>query len=301
MCMVKETAGMNDFFDAIYRFIDSVLPFYWTANTFMKRAFLAVIFIAPTCAAIGVPATNFRMIFFSHSMSHSAFAGVALGILTGIEPRLAMILFGVVISIVITNVRRRSELAYDTVIGVFLSLTVALGIVIVSRNPAVMRSLEAIIYGDILTINENGILFYILLFFATMIFLYFSYNRLLLKAINERLAYSHGVRTAFYDYTFAIFLAVITIASIRAVGLLLVTALLVVPAGAARNISRSARQQFWFSIIIGIFSGVSAIILSAYYNFATGATIVLVSGIIFLFTQYAPKLIKSLRGKKANN
>lgn len=292
---------MSAFFDAVYRFMDSVLPFYWAGNVFMKRALLAVIFIAPACAAIGVPATNFRMIFFSHSMSHSAFAGVALGILTGIEPRVAMILFGVIISIAITNVRRRSELAYDTVIGVFFSLTVALGIVIVSRNPAAMRSLDAIIYGDILTINENGIIFYVILFFATMAFLYFAFNRLLLKAINEQLAYSHGVRTAVYDYAFAIFLAVIITSSIRAVGLLLVTAMLVVPAGAARNISRSARQQFWFSILIGTFSGVSAIILSAYYNFATGATIVLVSGIIFMITQYAPKLIKSLRSRKTKN
>jgi zinc transport system permease protein len=289
---------MSSFFDAIYHLIDSMLPFYWISNAFMKRALLAVIFIAPTCAAIGVPATNFRMIFFSHSMSHSAFAGVALGILTGIEPRLAMILFGVIISIAITNVRRRSELAYDTVIGVFFSLTVALGIVIVSRNPVVMRSLDAIIYGDILTINENGIMFYFILFILTMLFLAFSYNRLLLKGINERLASSHGVRTAYYDYAFAILLSVIITASIRAVGLLLVTAMLVVPAGAARNISRSARQQFWFSILIGTFSGVSAIIITAYYNFVTGATIILIAGIIFMLTQYAPMLIKRIKDLK---
>jgi len=286
---------MSGFYDAIYRFIDNILPFYWTQNMFMKRALLAVIFIAPTCAAIGVPATNFRMIFFAHSMSHSAFAGVALGILTGIEPRLAMILFGVIISVAITNVRRRSELAYDTVIGVFFSLTVALGIVIVSRNPAVMRSLDAIIYGDILTINENGITFYFVLFVMTMLFLAFTYNRLLLKGINERLASSHGVRTAYYDYAFAVLLAVIVTASIRAVGLLLVTAMLVVPAGAARNISRSARQQFWFSILIGTFSGVSAIIISAYYNLVTGATIILISGIIFMLTQYVPIVIRRVR------
>jgi zinc transport system permease protein len=282
---------MSVFFDTIYRFIDSVLPFYWTNNLFMKRALLAIIFITPTCAAIGVPATNFRMIFFSHSMSHSAFAGVALGILTGIEPRLAMILFGVVISAVIINVRRRSELAYDTVIGVFFSLTVALGIIIVSRNPSVMRTLEAVIYGDILTINDNGILFFFVLFVVTMLFLAFTYNRLLLKGINERLASSHGVRTAFYDYSFAMLLSVIITASIRAVGLLLVTAMLVVPAGAARNISRSARQQFWFSILIGTFSGVCAIILTAYYNFAAGASIILIAGIIFMITQYIPMLL----------
>jgi len=285
---------MEAIFDAIYRLIDYILPFEWARYMFMKRALLAIILIAPMCAAMGVPATSFRMIFFSSAISHSVFAGVALGILIGIDPRVSMVLFGILIGLGIINVRRRSELAYDTVIGVFFAFTVALGIVIISTRPGVMRTLDVIIYGDILTISNPEILLFFMLFVATFAFLGYSYNRLMLKGINDRLASAHGVRTKYYDYAFAALLAIVITASIRAVGLLLVTAMLVVPAGAGRNLARSARQQFWFSMLTGTFSGVAGLIVSSYWNTATGATIILFSGIIFMLTQYLPLAVRKL-------
>ena len=285
---------MEAVFDAIYRLIDFILPFEWARYMFMKRALLAIILIAPMCAAMGVPATSFRMIFFSSAISHSVFAGVALGILIGIDPRVSMVLFGILIGLGIINVRRRSELAYDTVIGVFFAFTVALGIVIISARPGMMRTLDVIIYGDILTISNPEILLFFVLFVATFAFLGYSYNRLMLKGINDWLASAHGVRTKYYDYAFAALLAIVITASIRAVGLLLVTAMLVVPAGAGRNLARSARQQFWFSMLTGTISGVAGLIVSSYWNTATGATIILFSGIIFMLTQYLPLTVRKL-------
>ncbi len=285
---------MDSVFDSIYRLIDFALPFDWTRYMFMKRALLAIILISPMCAAMGVPATSFRMIFFSSAISHSVFAGVALGLITGMAPGISMVLFGVIVGLGIIHVRRHSELSYDTVIGVFFSFTVALGIVIISTNPGVMRTLDSIIYGDILTISETEICLFSLLFIVTFAFLTSSYNRLILKGINDRLASTHGIRTKYYDYTFAALLAIVITASIRAVGLLLVTALLVVPAGAGRNLARSARQQFWFAVLIGAFSGVAGLVVSSYWNTATGATIILFAGIIFMLTQYLPWVLKKL-------
>jgi zinc transport system permease protein len=191
-------------------------------------------------------------------------------------------------------VRRRSELAYDTVIGVFFAVTVAVGIVIISLYPRVMRATDAIIYGDILTISEAEIAGFFALFLVTFGFLAYCYNTLMLKGISDRLASTHGIRTKYYDYAFAGLLAVVITTSIRAVGLLLVTAMLVVPAGAARNLARTTRQQFWLSIAVGTFSGVSGLILSSYLNTATGATIILTSGVIFLLTQYVPRVFGKL-------
>jgi zinc transport system permease protein len=246
---------------------------------FMQQAMVGLLLLAPMTASMGIQVVNFRMAFFSDAVSHSAFAGVALGILFAFDPHLTMPLFGILVGLGIVLVKRTSSLSTDTVIGVFFSGVIAFGLAVVSRDPASTRNLQMFLYGDILTIDNRDIVFLLGLF---LVFFYYqarAYNRLLYIGINPTLARTHRVSVGFHQYTFAAFLSLVVMFSVWAVGVLLVTALIIVPAAAARNFARSAGGMFWWSLIISLSSAVAGLILSAqdFARAATGATIVLVA------------------------
>lgn len=275
---------MEALFATIYQTMNALLPWEWLAWTFMKRALLAIILITPMCAAMGVEVVNFGMAFYSDAISHSAFTGVALGILLAVDPQITLILFGLLVGLGITCVRGKSNLSADTIIGVFFSFVVALGIVIISARKGLTRNLESVLYGDILTIADTEIAWMALLALVVSVFLIFNYNRLLFLGINRHLAQSRGVQVAFLEYMFAILLALVVTVSIRAVGLLLVTALLVIPAATARNLARNASQMFWHAIILSLISGISGLYLSYHWDSATGATIILFGSGLFILS-----------------
>jgi len=141
-----------------FALMDRLLPFAFTEPAFMKRALLALLFTAPAAAAIGVPLVQHRMAFFSDAIGHSAFTGVALGILLGVSPSWTMVAFGVLVAVAITLVKGRTELSSDTVIGVFFSTVVALGIAIISREKGLTRNLQAFLYGDPLAVTDAELL-----------------------------------------------------------------------------------------------------------------------------------------------
>ena len=250
----------------------------------MKRALLAMLLIAPATAAIGVPLVQFRMAFFSDAIGHSAFTGVALGILLGVSPTWTMAAFGALVAVGIVLVKGRTDLSADTVIGVFFSTAIALGIAVISRAKGLTRNLQAFLYGDPLAISDAELAWLLLLLFLVSLFLVVAYNRLLLLGIHEGFARAKGVRVRAVEVSFALTTSLVVTAAIRTVGILLVTALLVIPAAAARNVARGAAPAFLFSIIIAIFSGICGLTASYYLDTATGATVVLVSSACFILT-----------------
>ncbi len=275
--------------------IAGMLPFECMKLRFMQEAFLGVLLTAPLAAAAGIQVVNFRMSFFSDAIGHSAFAGVALGLIFGLSPDLTMPLLALVIGIGIMAMKQRSALSSDTVIGVFFSAVVAFGLALVSRNPNVARDMQVFLYGDILTVTHNDLLYLFLLFCVFFVFQVFAYNRLNAIGIHEQLARTHRIHTAFYQYVYVALLSLVVIFSVKSAGVLLVTALLIVPAAAARNLSKSSGMMFWISIIIGVCSGISGLLISAqpWAETASGATIVLCACVIFcislLFGVLKPK------------
>lgn len=275
--------------------IAGMLPFECMKLRFMQEAFLGVLLTAPLAAAAGIQVVNFRMSFFSDAIGHSAFAGVALGLIFGLSPDLTMPLLALVIGIGIMAMKQRSALSSDTVIGVFFSAVVAFGLALVSRNPNVARDMQVFLYGDILTVTHNDLLYLFLLFCVFFMFQVFAYNRLNAIGIHEQLARTHRIHTAFYQYVYVALLSLVVIFSVKSAGVLLVTALLIVPAAAARNLSKSSGMMFWISIIIGVCSGISGLLISAqpWAETASGATIVLCACVIFcislLFGVLKPK------------
>ena len=251
---------------------------------FMQQALLALVLLAPMTAALGVQVVHYRMAFFSDAVGHSAFAGVAAGLILGIHPHISMPLFGLGVGLVIMFMQRYSALPSDTVIGVVFSAVVAGGLAVVSRDNTIARDLQQFLYGDILTMTEADICWLILLFAAFLLFQIFAFNHLLYAGTSGIIARAHRIRVALYEYCFAALLALVVMFSVWGVGVLLVTAMLIVPAACARNFAQTAGGMFWWAILVSLTSSVAGLSLSVqpWMGTATGATIILISCVWFV-------------------
>ena len=261
-----------------------LLPFDCLQARFMQQAMLGLVLLAPMAAVMGVQVVNMRMAFFSDAISHSAFAGVAIGLILSIDPDISMPVFGILVGLAIVGTLRRTSLSSDTVIGVIFSAVMAFGLAVVSRHNTIARDLQQFLYGDILTISQNELWCLLAIFVVLILFQLVGYNRLLYVSLDPVLARAHRVRVALYQYCFAALLALVVMFSVRAVGVLLVTAMLIVPAASARNLAGSSGSMFWWSLLVGLSSAMCGLILSAqeWVGTTSGAVIILISCLWFL-------------------
>jgi zinc transport system permease protein len=280
----------------LYELVPKILPFDCMRMRFMQQALVGLVLLAPMAAAMGVQVVNFRMAFFADAISHSAFAGVALGLIFAVNPRWTMPAFALLVGLGIMASQRRSALSSDTIIGVFFSAIIAFGLAVISRDRSVARDMQAFLYGDILTITDFEIRAMMLLFVVLMAFQAYGYNRMLYIGLNPVLAQAHRVRVAAYQYIYAGLLSLVVIFSVWAVGVLLVTAMLIVPAAAARNFARSAGAMLWWALLVSATSAVLGLLISAqdWARTTTGATVILVAFVWFLVSAAAA----ALRGER---
>ncbi|NLP48329.1 MAG: metal ABC transporter permease [Clostridiales bacterium] len=276
----------------VYDAMDFLLPFQWVSYAFMKNALLAVLLISPLFGLLGTMVVSNKMAFFSDALGHGAFTGIAIGALFGLlNPVIAASVFSVLFAILITVIKDKSREATDTIIGVFSSLAVALGLVLISMGGS-FNKYSSYLIGDLLSISVAEIGVLVLVFLLVMLIWFFIANKLLLISVNPSLAASRGVKTLPLEIVFTCIVAVIVTISIQWVGLLIVNSMLVLPAAAARNVARNTRQYTFTSVLIALISGILGLIGSYYLNTATGATIVLVSGVLF-FLSLAVKRVRS--------
>lgn len=267
-----------------YSLVDFLLPFGWLQHAFMKNALLGVLLVTPIFGLLGTMIVNNQMAFFSDSLGHSALTGIAIGVIMGIKnPIWSMLFFSVLITIAILVVKEANTASTDTIIGVFSSTAVALGIVILSRNGG-FNKYSVYLIGDLLSINPTDLLTLSIVFVLVIVLWIVIFNRLLLASMNPSLALSRGINVRLYEYLFAMMMAVIVTISIQWVGILIISSLLILPAASSRNIANNMRQYHVYSVLIALISGVSGLILSYYWGTATGATIVLISSAFFAVT-----------------
>lgn len=273
-------------FDTLYNAIDLILPFQWLSYTFMKNAFIAIVIITPLFGLLSTMVVSNKMSFFADSLGHGAFTGIAVGILLGgIDPMWGATLFSICFAIAITIIKNKGTSSTDTIIGVFSSTSIALGLVLMSFSSSLSK-FSSYLVGDLLSISQNQIILLIFVFIAIIVLWSLIFNKLLVTSLNTSLANSRGMNTLLIEIIFTCTIAVIVTITIRWVGLLIINSLLVLPAAASRNISRNIRQYHLFSILIAIFSGIVGLIISYYLNTVTGATIVLVASVIFFITLF---------------
>lgn len=274
-----------------YSFVDTVLPFSWVQYAFMKNALLALLLVAPLFGLLSTMIVSKGMAFFSDSIGHGAFTGIAIGALIGgIKPIWAAILFSVLFAIIITLVKNKSKASTDTIIGVFSSIAIALGLIIISIKGS-FNSFSAYFVGDILSITPYELSLLLVVFIVILVLWFLIFNKILLVSINTSLAKSKGINSLLYEMLFTSAIAVVVTITIGWVGLLIINSLLVLPAASARNISNNARQYHIASVSFALFSSVLGLIISYFLNTATGATIVIISAIIFFISLTLKKKI----------
>ena len=276
--------------DAIYAILEFLLPFEFIDYTFMKNALLAILLITPIFAILGTMIVNNKMAFFSDALGHSALTGIAIGMLLGISNiNISMIIFAVVFALLLNFIKNKTTYGADTIISVFSSIAIALGLAILAQTGS-FNKYSSYLVGDILSITPSEILYLFITFIAVMLFWYFMFNKLNVISINKTLAKSRGVNTKLIDNIFVILIAIIVMISIRWIGILLINSLLILPAAASRNVAKSMRSYHLLSVIFSVFSGITGLILSYYWNIPTGPMIVIISGIIYFATFVIGKL-----------
>ena len=262
------------------------LPFDWAQYAFMHNALLAVILVSPLFALLGCLVINNQMAFFSEAIGHAALTGIAIGVLAGLgNPLWSMIGFAVLLAFVVSALRRVSAASTDTIIGLVMAFTVALGVVLLSRGGGFAKYSRYLI-GDILTITPTELAGAAAMLAGVVLVWIFFFNRFFLTFLNRPLAKSRGIDVWFVEGLFAAIVALVVTVSIPWIGLLVINSLLILPAAAARNLSRSTAQYHALAIVISLVSGILGLIGSFYWNTASGATIV-----IFAMAFFAVSLV----------
>ena len=256
----------------------------WTQYIFMRNALLAIILVTPIFALLGTMVVNNKMAFFSDSLGHSAFTGIAIGVVVGLrDPVISMVAFAILIAIVFCIVKKFTKFSPDTIIGVFSASAIALGVVILSYGGG-FANYSRYLIGDILSITnfEIGMLSIVLL--LVLVYWLFFFNNLFLTSINPVLAKSRGVKVLITEILFVILVALVVTLSIQWIGILVINALLILPAAAARNLAINMQSYTLIAVLISLLSGSVGLILSYYWGTAAGATIVLCNAFFFAGT-----------------
>ena len=267
-----------------YAFWD-LLPFEMLHWDFMKNALLALLIMAPLFGLLSTMIVTGRMSFFSDALGHSAFTGIAIGAICGLAaPTAAAVAFSVFFALLFSFVRSRSNQAADTLIGVFSSSAVALGIFVATMGGGSFTKYNKYLIGDILSVTPGEIGMLALVLVAVLLFWVLCANRLTLTAIHPQLAASRGIPVGLSQTLFVTAIAVVVTLSISSVGLLILNSLLVLPAASARNISRNLQQYHGFSVLFALVAGMGGLTVSYYLGCSAGAAISLLLAVIFMIT-----------------
>ncbi len=265
--------------------ICEALPFEMLHWDFMKNALLALLLMAPLFGLMSTMIVTGRMSFFSDALGHSAFTGIAIGAICGLAaPTWAAVLFSVAFALLFSFVRSRSNQAADTLIGVFSSTAVALGIFAATIGGGSFTKYNKYLIGDILSVTPGEIGMLALVLLAVILFWVLCANRLTLTAIHPQLASSRGIPVGLSQTIFIAAIAVVVTLSISSVGLLILNSLMVLPAASARNISRNLKQYHGFSVLFALIAGIGGLTVSYYLGCSAGAAISLILAAIFAIT-----------------
>ena len=261
--------------EGIYQIMDTLLPFEAFQFAFMKNAFLAILLLTPLLGLLGSMAVNQQMAFFSDALGHSALTGIGLGIVLGMSSDLtAMLIFGVIWAILICVIKQTGAASADTVISVFSSTSIALGLVILSRGGGFAKY-SSLLIGDVLAVTPTDLLWLVCALVAGIVLWMVMYNSLLLTSINPSLARSRGIHTRLSEMAFVILVAVAVMLAIRWVGVMLINALLILPAAAGRNLARNSSQHALYSVLIALVCGIAGLLSAYAWDTSAGAAIVL--------------------------
>lgn len=261
----------------------------WWQYGFMRNAFIAVLIITPLFGILGTMIVNNKMAFFSDALGHSALTGIAIGVVLGIsDTSWSMVIFAVAFALLLNQISRKSTSSTDTIISVFSSGSIAVGLAILSKGGNFSKY-SSLLVGDVLSITPKEILALIVIFAATLLFWCTCFNKLNAVSLNRTLARSRGIPVRLIENLFAVFVALIVMLSIKWVGILIINALLILPAASSRNLAENMREYHVLAVLFSMFSGVLGLIISYFTNVATGPMIVILASVIYFATYFYGK------------
>ncbi|MBX7103093.1 MAG: metal ABC transporter permease [Gemmataceae bacterium] len=303
----------------IERIAASLPEGFWLQAPFAIRALVMAILVAIACGSVGGLVVGSRMAFFSDALAHCAFAGVTLGMLlslAGNDPErdqwmvpLVMVVFGIIVGVAIAFVRENTSLASDTVIGVFFAFAVGFGGMLLSTlRRSTFLDPEKFLFGSILFVTETDILVLSLMLVFLAGVLAWSYNFIVFSSFSPSLARSRGIKVRLLNFLFIALLALIVNLCLRAVGALLINAMLVVPAATAANLGRSARGMFWWTMLAALSASIGGLWISSTVSIPVGrgdpiqlgpsGTIVVLSVVMF-FCSLTMRILRDRRAPAA--
>lgn len=251
---------------------------------FFQRALLVGLVLGFLMAILGVFVVLRKMSFFSDAIGHSALTGIALGLLLGLNPFAAAFVFALLVAGAVAAIRRISRQEFDTLLGVFFSAAVALGVTLVSLSPGYQANLVSFLFGNILTVSQSDIIVSLVLAAIILAWLIRSGKALTAITFNPTLARAEGVAVDRHELIFLLMLAAAIALTIKFVGVILVTALVIIPAATAQNVARSFASMFAWSIAASLLAVLAGMIGSALFNFPSGPAIVLVGTVFYTFS-----------------
>ncbi len=270
---------------SLFYTIFDALPLDFLSMRFMQHAFLAVLLMGPLFGLLSTMIVSGRLSFFSDALGHSAFTGIAIGVLCGfVQPMWCAIALSILFALLFTFVRSRTNQAADTVIGVFSSTAVALGIFIATLDGSSFTKFNRYLIGDILSVTplEIGLLAIVLL--LVVLLWCVAANRMFLTAVHPQLASSRGIPTQWTQTLFTVAISAVVTLGLSWVGLMVINSLLVLPAASARNVARNLREYHLFSVLGALVCAIGGLLISYYLGCSAGATISLLLALFFAVT-----------------
>ncbi len=252
---------------------------------FMQRALLAGLVIGTVCAVIGVYVVLRGIAFIGAGISHAAFGGVALGFAAGMDPVIAAVIFCLGVSWFIGIVSKRGEMREDTVVGVFFAATMALGVLVIGLARGIPQAdLFGYLFGSILAVSKSDLIVSTVLGGIVLLTVAVLYKELLFISFDQEMAEVVGVPAGRIHLVLLALIALTVVLSMKVVGIILVSALIVTPAAAAYQLTEDFRKMMALSVAIGVLAATGGLLLSYRLNTGSGATIVLLATLVFLIS-----------------
>ncbi len=260
---------------------------------FMQRAFIAGMVLAPLLAVLGSFMTLRKLSFFADGIAHASLLGVAIAIIVGILPFIGALIIGILLGITMYFLEKHSKLASDTVVGIVFTTGMALGIILVSLQPGYQPELISFLFGNILAVTWADIWTITALSFGILLIVYIFFRQFILISLSKEMAWTSGIHTKYLDLLFYIFLSLAVVLGVKLLGIILVSALLIIPPVTSKLIARSFYSYVLFAIIFAFISFIVGLFSSYHLDLPSGASIVVSATIIFVFVLLAKSFIFS--------
>jgi zinc transport system permease protein len=269
-------------------------------DDFLVRALIAGLGVAVVAGPLGCFIVWRRMAYFGDSMAHSALLGVALGLLTGLDVTLGIIATGVVLAVLLVLLQRQRRLSTDTLLGILSHAALSLGLVAISLMEWLRVDLLGYLFGDILTVTSEDILWIYGGGVAALAYLAVIWRSLIAVTVHEELAEAEGVPVLPARLAFMLLIALIIAVSIKVVGVLLITSLLIIPAATARRFARSPEAMAALASLVGALAVVGGLAASLKWDTPSGPSIVVAATALFA-SSLALGLVRQLRRSQATS